>query len=144
MSAVSNLIYFRLFLAPDSRTIACMPRPKGLAKTGGRVRGTPNRKTELVAKTLAKLGCDPVEGLARIALDPETKVEIKVRCLTELAQYVYPKRKAVDVSSSEESEFKVTLEFLGQPKIRSGNLPSPRMLGTTLSDTQVTTKAAEP
>ena len=73
--------------------------PKGLPKTGGRLFGTSNKKTELVAKKLAKLGCDPIDCLALIALDPETKVEIKVRCFSELARYVYPKRKAVDIAS---------------------------------------------
>jgi hypothetical protein len=73
-----------------------MSRPKGLPKTGGRICGTPNKKTDELARKLAKLGCDPIEGLARIALDPESKPELRVRCLAELAQYLYPKRKAVD------------------------------------------------
>ena len=103
-----------------------IPRPKGLAKTGGRVRGTPNRKTELVAKTLAKLGCDPIEGLALIALDPETKPEVEVRCLSELAQYVYPKRKAVDIPSPEDSDMTVTVEYI-TPQISLRNLPTPKL-----------------
>ena len=101
-----------------------MARPKGLPKTGGRIRGTPNRKTELVAKKLAKLGCDPIEGLARIALDPETKPEIKVRCFSELAQYLYPKRKAVDVVSPDSSQLTLKVEHIG-PGIDFGNLPMP-------------------
>lgn len=100
-----------------------MPRPKGLPKTGGRIRGTPNRKTELVAKKLAKLGCDPIEGLALIALDPETKVELKVRCLSELAQYVYPKRKAVDIVSPEDSNMTVKVEHIHP--LPFGDLPLP-------------------
>jgi hypothetical protein len=99
-----------------------MPGPKGLLKTGGRTRGTPNKKTELVAKKLAKVGCDPLEGLAKIAVDPETKVEIKVRCLAELAQYVYPKRKAVDLDSGP-----VTVEHIGPPALDFGNLPLPKI-----------------
>jgi len=45
------------------------------------------------------MGCDPIEGLARIALDPEIRPELRVRCFAELAQYVYPKRKAVEADS---------------------------------------------
>ena len=96
-----------------------MARPKGLPKTGGRVRGTPNKATDALAQKLAKLGCDPIEGLAKIALDPETKAELKVRCLSELAQYVYPKRKAMELASPEDSAVTFRLERIG------GNLPSP-------------------
>jgi len=90
-----------------------MSRPKGLPKSGGRIRGTPNKKTGEIAKKLRKLGCDPIEGLAKIALDPESKPELKVRCLAELAQYLYPKRKPVDPVTPEGSEFKLTVEHIG-------------------------------
>ena len=73
-----------------------MSRPLGLPKTGGRVRGTPNRKSADLLRRLKRMGCDPIVGLARIALDPEIRPELRVRCFAELAQYVYPKRKAVD------------------------------------------------
>ena len=75
-----------------------MGRPKGLVKTGGRKAGTPNRNIQDLIEALDGLGCDPIEGLARIALDPTTKLELKVRCFAELAQYVYPNRKATDMS----------------------------------------------
>jgi len=104
-----------------------MSRPTGLAKTGGRVRGTPNKKTELVAKKLAKLGCDPLEGLAKIALNPETKVEVKVRCLAELAQYVYPKRKAVNIAPAAGSDMTVRVEYI-TPQISLDGLPVPKQL----------------
>ena len=104
-----------------------MARTKGLPKTGGRICGTPNKKTALIAEKLAKLGCDPIEGLARIALDSATRVEVKVRCLSELAQYVYPKRKAVDLgSSSEGSDVKVNVEFVGRRYLDLGDLPVPQ------------------
>jgi hypothetical protein len=90
-----------------------MPRPKGHPKTGGRVRGTPNKSSEAIARKLAKLGCDPVEGLAKIALDPGTEPSLKIRCFSELAQYIYPKRKAVDLLSPEDSEIKVTVREIG-------------------------------
>jgi hypothetical protein len=97
-----------------------MSRPKGFPKTGGRVRGTPNKATDALVRKLMKLGCDPIEGLAKIALDPATEVSLKVRCFAELAQYIYPKRKAVD-QSPENSELKVTVETIG-PSISLGDL----------------------
>ena len=73
-----------------------MSRPLGLPKTGGRVRVTPNRKSADLLRRLKRIGCDPIEGLARIALDPEIRPELRMRCFAELAQYIYPKRKAVE------------------------------------------------
>lgn len=37
-------------------------------KTGGRQAGTPNKATQEVIDKLQGLGCDPVEGMARIAM----------------------------------------------------------------------------
>jgi len=64
-------------------------------KTGGRVRGTPNRRTQDIQSLLARMGCDPIEGMARIAMDPLNPVEVRARMYAELAGYVAPKRKAV-------------------------------------------------
>lgn len=71
-------------------------RPVGLPKSGGRAKGTPNRKTQEVANKLYELGCDPIEGMARIAMDNTQPTELRVRCYAELAVYMYPKRKAVE------------------------------------------------
>jgi hypothetical protein len=90
-----------------------MARPKGLPKTGGRKSGTPNRDSQALIERLEALGCDPIEGLARIALDPATKIDLKVRCFAELAQYVYPKRKAVDFALGESRDLKVVVEYIG-------------------------------
>ena len=62
------------------------------------------------------MGCDPIEGLARIALDPQTDVTLKVRCFAELAQYVYPKRRAIDFAADPPDGVKVTVDFV-EPKV---------------------------
>ena len=36
-------------------------------KTGGRVKGTPNKPTQNIIDKLAELDCDPIEGMATIA-----------------------------------------------------------------------------
>jgi hypothetical protein len=92
-----------------------MGRPKGLAKTGGRKLGTPNKNCQALSVKLDSLGCDPIEGLAKIALDPATKPELKVRCFAELAQYVYPKRKAVDLSLGDAGLQKLIIEYIAGP-----------------------------
>lgn len=88
-----------------------MPRggSKPGERRGGRVKGTPNRATLDVADKLRKLGCDPIEGMARIAmgvdgdgnpLNPQPSIELTAKMHAELAQYVAPKRKAVEHSGS--------------------------------------------
>ena len=92
-----------------------MPHPKGLSKTGGRSPGTPNNETDAIAQKLAILGCDPIEGLAQIAMNSETMPELKVPCLADLGQYIYPKRKAADVLPESEG-ITTQVEFVGEPK----------------------------
>ena len=76
-------------------------------KTGGRVAGTPNRRTVEVMDRLEALGCDPIEGMARIAMDTTVPVEVRARMFAELAGYVAPKRKAVEHTGS--SGFQIVL-----------------------------------
>ena len=66
-------------------------------KTGGRRRGTPNKRTQQVAELLLELDCDPIRGMAEIAADKQHPIELRARMYAELAHYVYPKRKAVDM-----------------------------------------------
>jgi len=68
-------------------------------KTGGRVAGTPNKKTLDVIERLEQLGCDPIEGMAKIAMDAANPPELRGRMFSELAQYVVPKRKAIEHST---------------------------------------------
>jgi hypothetical protein len=68
---------------------------KGI-KTGGRSAGTPNRNTVEVKQTLEALGCDPIEGMARLATDERVEISIRFQAYKELAQYIYPKRKAIE------------------------------------------------
>ncbi len=115
-------------------------------KTGGRVKGTANKRTQEVIDRLASLKCDPIEGMALIALGkakcPEcagkkvqlysmgvmnyvvdtrdgmemtcqqcsgtgfepTPLELRGRMFAELAQYIAPKRKAIEHSTGGEEE----------------------------------------
>jgi hypothetical protein len=76
-------------------------RPSGLPKTGGRTKGTPNRCTVALKEKLDGIGCDPVMELARIGMNKTNPIEIRIRCFSEIAQYVYPKRKPVDESNDQ-------------------------------------------
>jgi hypothetical protein len=65
---------------------------------GGRQLGAPNKHLE-VAERLAGLRCDPITGMARIAMNKRNPVELRGRVFAELAQYVAPKRKALEHSA---------------------------------------------
>lgn len=47
---------------------------------------------------LEALDCDPLQGLARIAADPNTDTALRARVYADLLPYLYPKRKAVELS----------------------------------------------
>jgi len=66
-------------------------------KTGGRQAGTPNKRTIEIQEILAELNCNPIEGMARIAMDEKNSPELRGKMYSELAQYVAPKRKAIEV-----------------------------------------------
>jgi hypothetical protein len=67
-----------------------MPRLPGTPKTGGRVKGSPNKRTVEAREILAKLKCDPLRGMARLALDKNQEPALRGRMFAELAKYVYP------------------------------------------------------
>jgi hypothetical protein len=75
-------------------------------RRGGRPKGSKNKRTIEVEATLARLKCNPIEGMALIAMGLEdcgpnkgkaaTDVprELRAKMLAELAQYAAPKLKA--------------------------------------------------
>jgi 5'-3' exonuclease len=70
-------------------------------KWGGRKKGTPNKRTLNVADKLAELGYDPLESLVRLAIDAQKEGDkvMEFQASKELAQYVAPKRKAMEITS---------------------------------------------
>lgn len=87
-------------------------------KTGGRQKGTPNKKTQVIEEILENLNCRPIEILAAVANGDPLKARIgvaeleddflegpvlptldqRIAAAKELCQYVYPKRKAIEHS----------------------------------------------
>jgi hypothetical protein len=109
-----------------------MPRgAKTGERRGGRQIGTPNKKTQAVADTLAELGCNPIKGMAKIAMDESQPMQLRATMYRELAQYIAPKRKAVEVTGEDGSPIKGELTIdawldsingksLGPPSERPG------------------------
>lgn len=98
-------------------------------RRGGRAPGTPNKRSVETAERLAALGCDPIEAMAKIVIMDALKMaieagyiaadvakadpvaarekacalyppELRAKMASELAQYVAPKRKAIEHSGA--------------------------------------------
>lgn len=77
-----------------------MPRgkPKGLPKSGGRKAGTPNKIKASADELMNDFGFDPLKGMMSIAADLDVDIAIRARMFSELSQYVYAKRRAIEHS----------------------------------------------
>ena len=78
-------------------------------KTGGRVSGTPNKRTQDLQDRLEALGVDPLEGLALIAKDVTAPLELRAKVQSDLLQYLYPKRKSLDVGASNQQPVSIRI-----------------------------------
>jgi hypothetical protein len=69
----------------------------GKPKTGGRSKGTPNKKTLGLAEILESQGVEPVSELLKLMpnLTPKEQADV----YKDLMAYLYPKRKAMEVSA---------------------------------------------
>ena len=77
---------------------------KGI-KTGGRKKGTPNKKTTELMELLGNY--NPVKRLIEIAKDENTSLDMQVKINLDLLPYIYPKRKSIDMNSNEIPEVKI-------------------------------------
>ena len=110
-------------------------RKTGTPKTGGRKKGTPNKRSNQLLDVLEAAGYDPekdnplvwmlrvytgevtmpvvcteitINGPVAVVNDVPLEPALRVRCMTEFAQYIYPKRKAIEVSGPDGGEIPVT------------------------------------
>lgn len=73
-----------------------MPKTTGAPKTGGRKKGTPNKRTQVLHEVLDELGFDVIEKLNKLL--PQLKPDKQAGVLLDLLTYLYPKRKAIEIS----------------------------------------------
>lgn len=88
--------------------------PRGGKREGaGRRKGTAGKKTLEIQEKLDALGCDPLEGMAIIAQRAmnEGDMSLAGSMYKELAQYVAPKRKAVEHSTDPDNPPKLELAW---------------------------------
>lgn len=82
---------------------------KGHKKTGGRKKGTPNKRTITVMERLE--GVDIIGSLLDIAKST-SDLSLSASIYQNLMKYVYPQRKAVDVTASNTDETSTQILFL--------------------------------
>src|SRR6516162_2937971 len=102
-------------------------------KTGGWKAVTPNRKAREINELLESLGHNPIEAMVKIATNPKASLELRGRMNAELAQYVYPKRKAVEVAADQGASLvptKVVIEVVPTPTIDLRAEPEPVLTGS--------------
>lgn len=112
-----------------------------MPRHGGRVKGTPNKKTQELHDIAAQVGVCPFEVLCLFAAEDwkglgwtsatVTRVlkdggtieverispETRLNAAKEAAKYLYPQRKAVEVSNAEDEGFKVIVQdYLSKAK----------------------------
>lgn len=98
---------------------------KGL-KTGGRLPGTPNKKSLEIRELIAQRYPDyhPVLALAEIAQDTSNEVSLRLQANKEVAKYVCPQLKSIEIKEHQEEtrivvvrvgdeETKRSIELLG-------------------------------
>jgi hypothetical protein len=74
---------------------------KGISgNPNGPQKGYKKLRTLLVEQKLEELGCDPIEGMVSLAQDENTDTSIRAKLYSELANYIFPKRKAIEHSGS--------------------------------------------
>lgn len=94
-----------------------MAFPKGAARPegAGRKKGTPNHKTQHLMNICEKEGIDPFQALCQIAKESiKTNPERAISALKEVCQYVYPKRKALEIELSDEELIDLAKERLDE------------------------------
>lgn len=84
-------------------------------------RGRPTGAREDVNKLLAEHvpGYHPLVYLAQVANDPETRVDLRVRCSETLAKYTHPQLKSVETNVNVKSQvtFNVSWEQPDEPTV---------------------------
>lgn len=63
-------------------------------KTGGRKKGTPNKKTKELIELMGDYS--PLENLLTIVRNERTPIDLKIKINLDLMGYLYPKRKAIE------------------------------------------------
>lgn len=89
-----------------------MARVKGTPKTGGRQKGTPNKRTRELNEIFESINFNIPERLA--AIIPALPLEKQADVYLKLMEFQYPKRKAVEVKDESTSTHSLLVNLIKQ------------------------------
>jgi hypothetical protein len=78
-----------------------MAKPIGSLKTGGRLKGTPNKKSQFLSDALETKGIDVATELVSIYKDTYILSD-RAQILFKLLDYCYPKKKSIESNVADE------------------------------------------
>ncbi len=73
-----------------------MPRPRGLPKTGGRRKGTPNKRTRDFNAAISEAGVTPLEYMLAVLRDEKASSDRRDRMAVAAAPYIHPRLANVE------------------------------------------------
>lgn len=74
-------------------------RPKGQPRTGGRPRGTPNKKTAEKIAAIEASGLTPLDYMLSVLRDDSNPLPIRLNAANSAAPYVHPRLANIDVGT---------------------------------------------
>lgn len=83
------------------------------------------RQKKSLSEVLDKLdaqGCDPIDELATIAMDKNVDIDTRVKVLRDLAQYVHPKRRSIEVSNKDGEALIVRIKRFGDDDLAKSKM----------------------
>lgn len=115
-----------------------MAKPKNLPKSGGRTKGTPNKSTAEAQELADRLGINPLEVILlfaggkweelgydsstitkfvgeNVVVEPVISPELRQKSAKDACEYIYAKRKSIDVVSGGES-LRMPMIFINERK----------------------------
>ena len=90
-----------------------MGKPKGLPKTGGRQKGTPNKSVAERLAAVEATGETPLDYMLRVMRDPTVEYDRRDRNANSAAPYVHPKLAQIDANAKLNVDGSIT--FTWQP-----------------------------
>jgi hypothetical protein len=97
-----------------------MPRPKGTPKTGGRVKGTPNKRTRQLQEAIEASGVTPLQYMLRIMRDENAPTAERMHAATAAAPYVHARLAAIEHAGSEQKPMRLVVRWGGHEEPGAG------------------------
>ena len=96
-------------------------------KTGGRIKGTPNRDKQALRERLSSLypDYDPILAMVEMANDEALEPSMRLDCHKTIANYIHPKMRSIEhIIEDEPQPISITIvkpESTSEPRITLGS-----------------------